>query len=104
MKIKNGSDIEQVYEQIMGKMISQKGIVYFNVLVSDLSGNMSNCYFSPVTPIQKNGKNMVFTDDVKKLIKILLSHPNMANLEYDAEKNVISATFTDESELFEGSQ
>jgi hypothetical protein len=98
MKIKTIKDAKKVADNCIELLVSNKSVAYFNLLVSNLTGEISNCYFSPVSPIRAEAKNMIFVQDIEKLLKMLLSHPKISELEYDPQENMISASFQDESE------
>jgi len=106
VKIKTVADAKQVANDCIGQLVTDQRLVYFSLLVSDLEGNVTNCYFSPTAPIYpKIGgiveKKSIFVNDIGKLLRMLLSHPKITNLKYDPKENVISACFQDEAESTE---
>ena len=101
MKIKDVHDAKKVGDICIGKLVMEKSLVYFGILVCQ-EYSASNCFFSPVTEIRKDKKKMIFVDDIEKLIRLLLSHPQVSDLEYDDKENMISATFQDNSEAILG--
>lgn len=102
MKIKDVHDAHKVGDLCIGKLVGEKSLVYFNIIVlqEDVS---SNCYFSPVSEVRKPKENVVkyahFVEDVEKIIKLLLSHPKVSDVEYHEKENMISATFMDDAEI-----
>ena len=97
MKIKDVHDAKKVQHLCMEKLVGEKSLVYFSILVVQ-DGVISNCFFSPVSESRRTNKQkMIFVDDIEKMIRLLLSHPKVENLEYDKKENVIHATFQDEA-------
>lgn len=97
MKIKDVLDAKKVQHLCMEKLIGEKSLVYFSILV-DQKGVCSNCFFSPVSESRgANKQKMIFVDDIEKLIRLLLSHPKVSDLKYDEKENMIQAVFTDEA-------
>ena len=101
MKIKDVHDAKKVGDICIGKLVMEKSVVYFNILVTQ-DYSASNCFFSPVSDLRGEKKKMIFVDDIEKLIRLLLSHPQVSNLEYDDKENMISATFQDNTETVLG--
>ena len=97
MKIKTLNDAKTVGDLCIGKLVTEKSLVYFSILVAQ-EYSASNCFFSPVSEIRKDKKKMIFVEDIEKLIRLLLSHPQVNDLEYDEKENMISATFQDSGE------
>jgi len=92
MKIKSVEDIAQAEERILGHLVQGK-LTYFSLLFGEES-DISSCFFTPVTQLQKEGTgSMIMVDDYGKLLKVLLSHPNISRIEYDEKENMISAVF-----------
>lgn len=100
MKIKDVHDAQIVGNLCTAKLVMEKKLVYFNILVCQEDA-ASNCYFSPVSQAPQLGKKqkMIFVEDIEKMIRLLLSHPKVSDLEYDKKENVISATFQDDAEI-----
>lgn len=97
MKILNLEDAKTVANICIEKLVTQKNMVYFSVLVlQDYSA--SCCFFSPVTASRKDKQKMVFVDDIEKIVRLLLSHPKISDLEYDLKENMITASFQDVGE------
>lgn len=98
MKIKDVYDAKKVQQLCMEKLVGEKSLVYFSILVVQ-DGVASNCFFSPISEIRgANKRKMLFVDDIEKLIRLLLSHTKVSKLEYDEKENVIHATFLDDSD------
>ena len=96
MKIKDVLDAKKVQHLCMEKLVGEKSLVYFSISV-DQDGDVSSCFFSPVSESRgANKQKMFFVDDIEKLIRLLLSHPKVSDLEYIEEENMIYATFQDE--------
>lgn len=96
MKIKDIHDAKKVQQLCLEKLVGEKSLVYFSISV-DQDGVISNCFFSPVSESRgANKQKMFFVDDVERLIRLLLSHPKVSDLEYDEKENMIQAIFTDE--------
>jgi hypothetical protein len=100
MKIKDVADARKVADQCIEKLVAEQSLVYFSILFAQ-EYSASNCFFSPTSDLRGEGKKMLFVDDIEKVIKLLLSHPKVSDLEYDEKENMISATFQDETPVEE---
>jgi len=101
MKIKDLDDAKKVGDICIGKLVMEKSVVYFSILVCQ-EYSASNSYFSPVSELRGEKKKMIFVEDIEKLIRLLLSHPQVSDLEYDEKENMISATFQDPGKIHLG--
>ena len=90
MKIKSPEDIQTVSDKIIGQLVKNR-LTYFSIMV-DEEDISSSCFFSPVTKTSKN-QSMIMVEDYEKILKLLLSHPKVSDIEYDEKGNVISAVF-----------
>lgn len=94
MKIKDVKDAKRVGDLCIEKLVTEHSLVYFSILVAQ-EYSASNCFFSPTSELRGEQKKMIFVDDIEKMIRLLLSHPQVSDLEYDEKENMISATFQD---------
>jgi hypothetical protein len=99
MKIRNIEDIKAAGQRIIEKLIAGK-LTYFNLSVwENDSSSESACFFTPVTQLQLNRlkpgepKQMIMVDDYEKIMKLLLSHPKIKDLNYIEKGNCVCASF-----------
>lgn len=90
IKIKTLEDARAVSDKIMAQLVNGK-LTYFNILFGE-EDNISPCFFSPVTQVSK-GKSMIMVGDYEKILKLLLSHPKISDLQYNEKENMILAEF-----------
>ena len=90
-KIKSIEDLDKVQNVILNKLVVGN-LAYFSLTVIDTTG-YSSCFFTPTSEIRKEKKTMIFVNDYEKILMLLLSHPNIKDIEYDGEENAISAIF-----------
>ena len=88
--IKMPEDVHIVSEKIICQLVNRK-LAYFSLLV-DEDYCVSSCFVTPVTQVSK-GKSMIMVEDYETILKLLLSHPYVSQIEYDEERNVIYAIF-----------
>ena len=96
-KIQNLEDVKTVSQMIMRRLVVEKNLCYFNIVVGEVGG-FSQCFFTPTTQIHEGKETrykpkMIFVGDYDKLMMLLMSHPNISDLEYDVEENMITACF-----------
>jgi len=94
-KIETIENVKTISHMILGKLLTGNYLCYFNIVVGELGG-CSPCFFTPTSQIHEGnekGKGMIFVGDYEKLMMLLMSHPNISDLEYDVEKNMITACF-----------
>ena len=82
-------NLKKVIEKILNKVVTEGNLVYFNIGYWDSSG-ISPCHFSPVVP---HKARYVFVDDYEKILVMLLTHPNIKDIEYNEKEGCISAFF-----------
>lgn len=93
-RISNVEDVVNVSGKIVGNLV-KGSLTYFNIVVVDSSG-FSQCFFTPTSEVHEGrGKkhNMIFVGDYDKILMMLLSHPKVHDIEYNAEENMVSAIF-----------
>lgn len=90
-KIQNIKDVREVGNVIIGKLV-KGSLAYFNLIVADLTGDVSNAFFTPTSKISEK-KSMIFVSDYEKVMMLLLSHPKVSDLEYNEEENAVTAVF-----------
>lgn len=90
IKINSPEDVYVVSEKIIGNLVNNK-LTYFSVLVGE-EGTLSPCFFTPTAQVSK-GKSLICVEDYEKILKLLLSHPHVSNIEYDEKRNMIFALF-----------
>lgn len=87
IKIKTIQDVKAVSDKAI-----EKKLTYFSVLFAEES-SLSSCFFTPTSKLP-NARGMIFVNDYEKVMKVLLSHPKIRELEYDEKENVISCVFS----------
>lgn len=90
-EIKTVQDIIDAGHEIIGHLVQGK-MTYFNLLVEEEAGS-SACFFTPASQLQDTGKHMIMVEDYEKILMVLLSHPDIESLEYDPERNMVTAIF-----------
>ena len=92
MKIKTLKDVHAANELIMADLVTRKVVPYFNLLVDHNDGTISNCMFSPSTQI-KPGQSFMAVGDYETVLVLLLTHPDVKDLEYSQKDHMISGIF-----------
>jgi hypothetical protein len=73
---------KKVADKLIEYFVIKQCIPYFNITyVEDYS--MSNCFFTPAT------RGNLFVSDYEKILRILLDHPKLKDLELCEEENEI---------------
>jgi len=90
-KILTPKDAHEVAETIVGNLI-QGRLTYFSLVVAH-AANFGSCFFSPTSMAGDRG--MLFVGDYETILRALLSHPKMSDIEYRPEEDVVTATFED---------
>ena len=94
VKIKSVEDIRSIQNKIIEQLVLGK-LTYFSLTIGE-EDEFSLCFFTPTSDVSKNQsmiKAMIMVDDYEKLLKVLLSHPKISDIEYDEKNNVIYAVF-----------
>ncbi len=103
MKIKSVEDISSIQDRIIGNLVQGK-FTYFSLTIGE-EDEISSCFFSPITHLQgKTPDSMIMVEDYEKLLKVLLSHPKISDIEYDEKNNMVSAVFESPYALGEGDE
>lgn len=85
-------DAHEASDAIIAKLVSQKKLTYFNLVVDDGQGNIFNCYFTPTAQV-KQGHRFMAVEDYLKIILLLKSHPKISQLSYNDKEGMILAIF-----------
>jgi len=91
-KIRNLDDWKAVREKILGDLLHGKA-AYFGLLVWE-GDTATSCFFSPAVT-GRGDKGMVFVGDYERIVRLLLSHPKVKDMEYNRKERMISAVFED---------
>ncbi len=90
IRINTVEDIQNIQENILGQLVQGK-LTYFSLIIGE-DGEASSCFFTPTSKL-KDGQSMIMVEDYEKLLRVLLCHPMISDIEYNEKENCISAVF-----------
>jgi hypothetical protein len=90
MRIKSVEDIRPIENKLVERLL-EGNLTYFSLVFVE-EDEISNCCFTPTSRLPAKD-TMIFVGDYGKLLKILLSHPNISDIGYDEKDNAVTAIF-----------
>jgi len=91
-KISDLEDWKAIEEKVLGDLLHGKA-AYFGLLVWE-GTSATSCFFSPAVT-GRGDKGTLFVGDYERLVRLLLSHPKVKDIEYNPKERMISAVFED---------
>ena len=89
-----------IRNKVMANLLKGK-IPTFAIVHWTIDGSIDWHYFTPMSlePVDKDGKRFLSLGDVEFFLALFIKMPNIREVEYDEEKNIIYFNFQDEEEV-----